>query len=231
MSGSGAFSLSAGQSSSDLAAGETIYVLGTVVPAYLNTALNSNPVVQQVVFPSASAAGVATSETIFYMSSLSTSTLSGITSALMLLPYSIPGANTAYGGTIFNPAAGTTAAYTQLSVTFAVPLTGGLVSVGPSATIDNSTGNIWVGWTVSAGAGLPITASLVNGSGPLQGTTGDFLQGLSWGYSAGGPVGVGGQWSNTTNGTQYSTEVGIYTPQAGGNFGWNYCIAPFCKQP
>jgi RHS repeat-associated protein len=225
----GYFSLSAGNTSVNLAAGETSYVLGTVVPAYLNTALNSNPVVQQVVFPAASAAGVATSETIFYMSSLSTSTLSGITSALTLLPYSIPGANTAYGGTIFNPADGTTAAYTQLSVTVSVP--GTLWSFGGSATVDNSNGNVWVGWTGSYGPSLPVSFSLVNGSGPSQGTTGDFLQGFSLGWSAGGPVGVGGQWSNTSNGIQYSTEVGIYTPQAGPNFGWNYCIAPFCKQP
>ncbi len=70
------FSPSVTQSSIDLATGEMSYVLGTVVPGYVSSAISSDPNVQQIVFPNGSI-----SATIIF-GQVAPSTLNGVISAV-----------------------------------------------------------------------------------------------------------------------------------------------------
>ncbi len=112
-------------------------------------------------------------------------------------------------------------AYTQITATVTVA---GVLSVGGSLTTD-ANGNYWVGPAVSVGPSLPVSVSVVTGSGPSTGSLSDFLEGWSVGWGVGFIYGLGGQWSNTAQGVQYSSEHGWYTPQAGINGGYNFCAS------
>jgi len=72
-----------GGASLDIATGEISYVVGTVLPGYLNSATSGNPVLQQIVFPSGS-----TTATITYTPSQSTlsAIVSAVTSVATYLP-------------------------------------------------------------------------------------------------------------------------------------------------
>ena len=68
--------------------------------------------------------------------------------------------------------------------------------MGGSLTTD-ANGNYWVGPAVSVGPSLPVSVSVVTGSGPSTGSLSDFLEGWSVGWGVGFIYGLGGQWSNT----------------------------------
>jgi len=70
------FSPSVTQSSIDLSTGEMSYVLGTVVPGYLSSAVNSDPNLQEIVFPNGGISAV------IQYGPIAPSTLSGIASAV-----------------------------------------------------------------------------------------------------------------------------------------------------
>ena len=86
---------------------------------------------------------------------------------------------------------------------------------------------------MSFGMSTPVSASIVYGTlgnpNVQQSDLVGWLNGFSWGGSAGFVVGVGFQSSIGNNGAwSYSGETGAYTPQVGLNAGWNFCVKGAC---
>ena len=201
-----------GQMGGQNSSGETGYVLGTVIPGYMGSMTLANGTASGLALPANYSFG--NSEMTVSVS------YSGLLPGTSVSTTSLISAFSALGSG-WTPGSGP--AYTQISMT--VPyFFGGIVGVGASFTVD-ANGSYWIGPTASVGFSLPVSFSAVTGTGPSSGSLSDFLQGWSWGWGAGAIYGVGGQWSNTAQGTQYSFEHGFYTPQIGINGGYNFCVS------
>ena len=207
-SGPAPVSLSGGVSASDIGQAEASYVAGTVVPGYLNSVVTDPTLTKYV------SAGPNASVIISYGNFSSAAV--AVMSALQVL---FPGS-----GPLQIPS---TADYLQVTVTGGASLSGGI-----SVTVDKF-GDVFVAPAVSFGMSTPVSASIVYGTlgnpNVQQSDLVGWLNGFSWGGSAGFVVGVGFQSSIGNNGAwSDSGETGAYTPQVGLNAGWNFCVKGAC---
>jgi len=151
------FSSSYNGASIDLASGEMSYVVGTVVPGYLNSALSSNPNLQQIVFPNG-----AISATINY-GGIPASTLSGIVSAVTSAATYLP--QQFYSGfvnALLNDETATGALQVAASLG---PAAAGGVASGLSSTLPATTGSTLIVGETPVIGGLAYTSQYAGQGG------------------------------------------------------------------